>query len=211
MSGSGKNNGMRGIELTLPASSANLGPAFDSAAMALDLYLRVRAEAASAFAVAASGRDADICGTVERNLILDTYREVLKNASTKCVPLALAVENEIPIGKGCGSSAAARLAGVALAVHFGSLGWTDEQIIEEAVRLEGHADGVPPPVHRRRGDAAHADEPPVPPLQPADLRLAARGQRAAASKITVAIPSCQCASINQSGAPRICPGCQRVR
>jgi homoserine kinase len=142
MSGGGRNNRQRGIELKLPASSANLGPAFDSAAMALDLHLCVRAEVASGFSVAASGRDVDVCGTVERNLIFDTYREVLKKANVNCVPLAMSVVNEIPIGKGCGSSAAARLAGVALAVHFGELGWTDEQILDEAVRLEGHADNM---------------------------------------------------------------------
>jgi homoserine kinase len=110
--------------------------------MALDLHLHVRAEAASGFSVVASGRDADICGHVERNLIFDTYREVLKKAGVKCAPLALSVINEIPIGKGCGSSAAARLAGVALAVHFGELRWTDEQILDEAVRLEGHGDNM---------------------------------------------------------------------
>jgi homoserine kinase len=140
--GRSADHGMRGIELKLPASSANLGPAFDSAAMALDLYLRVRAEAAVSFSVAASGRDAEVCGKLERNLILDCYREVLKNAKTNCVPLALKIDNQIPVGKGCGSSAAARLAGVALAVHFGGLAWSDEQILDEAVRLEGHADNA---------------------------------------------------------------------
>lgn len=144
MSSAGNNadRGMRGIELKLPASSANLGPAFDSAAMALDLYLHVRAEAAASFSVTASGRDAEVCGKVEHNLILDSYREVLKNAKAPCVPLALKIDNQIPVGKGCGSSAAARLAGVALAVHFGGLAWTGEQILDEAVRLEGHADNV---------------------------------------------------------------------
>lgn len=131
-----------GIELHLPATSANLGPGFDSAAMALDLHLHVRAELAKSFSVQARGRDAELCSNVDRNLILDTYREVLASADQECRPLALLVENEIPIGKGCGSSAAARLAGVAMAVHFGRLGWTDEHILDLGVTLEGHADNV---------------------------------------------------------------------
>lgn len=131
-----------GIDMRLPASSANLGPAFDSAAMALDLYLHVRAEAAATFSVTARGRDAAICGTVEHNLILDTYSEVLAREGAECPPLALAIDNQIPIGKGCGSSSAARLAGIALAVHFGRLPWDDERIFDEAVRLEGHADNA---------------------------------------------------------------------
>ena len=133
---------MGGIELHLPATSANLGPGFDSVAMALDLYLRVRAELATSFSVRAQGRDAELCSKVDRNLILDTYRETLASAEQECRPLALSVVNEIPVGKGCGSSAAARLAGVALAVHFGRLGWTDEHILDLGVALEGHADNV---------------------------------------------------------------------
>jgi homoserine kinase len=43
---------------------------------------------------------------------------------------------------GCGSSAAGRLAAIALAVHFGQLGWSDEQILEEASALEGHPDNA---------------------------------------------------------------------
>ena len=49
---------------------------------------------------------------------------------------------EIPIGKGCGSSAAARLAGIALAVRLGELGWSDGRIIAEASRREGHPDNA---------------------------------------------------------------------
>jgi homoserine kinase len=133
---------MGGIELHLPATSANLGPGFDSVAMALDLYLHVRAELATSFSVQARGRDAALCSKVDRNLILDTYRETLASADKECRPLALSVVNEIPVGKGCGSSAAARLAGVALAVHFGRLGWTEEHILDLGVTLEGHADNV---------------------------------------------------------------------
>ena len=57
-------------------------------------------------------------------------------------PLALDIDNQIPIGKGCGSSAAARLAGIALAVHFGKLRWTDSRIVGEASRREHHPDNA---------------------------------------------------------------------
>src|SRR6185437_15959169 len=56
--------------------------------------------------------------------------------------LALKLENQIPIGKGCGSSAAARLAGIALAVHVGQLRWTDSRIVGEASRREHHPDNA---------------------------------------------------------------------
>jgi homoserine kinase len=50
--------------------------------------------------------------------------------------------NGIPLGMGCGSSAAGRLAAIELANHFGQLGWDTDRILEEAYALEGHPDNV---------------------------------------------------------------------
>jgi homoserine kinase len=128
------------LHLVLPATSANLGPAFDAAAVALDLYITIDARPAPAFSITAVGRDEEICGAVENNLILTTYREILQGG--KVIPVSLRIRNEIPIGKGCGSSAAARLAGIALANHFGRLRWTDAKIVGEASRREHHPDNA---------------------------------------------------------------------
>ena len=130
------------LRLALPATSANLGPAFDAAALAMDFYIKIDARAAEAFSITATGRDREICGNLEGHLILNTYCEVLKAAGRPITPLTLHIANDIPIGKGCGSSAAARLAGIAMAVHFGGLRWTDAQIIGEASRREHHADNA---------------------------------------------------------------------
>ncbi|HXY52944.1 MAG TPA: homoserine kinase [Terriglobales bacterium] len=130
------------LHLTLPATSANLGPAFDAAALAFELYLKVSARPATAYSIVAQGRDREICGQLENHLILTTYREVLAAAGQAETPLALKIRNQIPIGKGCGSSAAARLAGIALAVHFGRLRWSEARIIGEASRREHHPDNA---------------------------------------------------------------------
>src|SRR5229473_938027 len=130
------------LELVLPATSANLGPAFDAAALALGLPLKVQAQTAHEFSVIAHGTDAAICGRVENHLILTTYREVLQAEGEPVQPLALFLDNHIPIGKGCGSSAAARLAGIGLAVHFGRLSWRDSRIVGEASRREHHPDNA---------------------------------------------------------------------
>jgi homoserine kinase len=130
------------LDLILPATSANLGPAFDAAALAMKLFLRVRARVAGEFSIRASGRDQELCGRLENNLILKTYREVLASANKTAQPVALTIQNQIPIGKGCGSSASAVLAGVALANHFGRLGWSANRIIGEAARREHHPDNA---------------------------------------------------------------------
>jgi homoserine kinase len=130
------------VHLALPATSANLGPAFDAAALAMDLYITVEARPASAFSITVNGRDQEICRNLEDHLILKTYTEILQAQGQKIIPLSLRINNEIPIGKGCGSSAAARLAGIALANHFGRLQWTNAQIVGEASRREHHADNA---------------------------------------------------------------------
>jgi homoserine kinase len=130
------------FSIVLPATSANLGPAFDAAALAFDLHLKVSAKSANEFSITARGRDAEICGKMENHLILTTYREVLQSAGKPVAPLALQIENQIPIGKGCGSSAAARLAGIGLADHFGKLRWSDSRIVGEASRREHHPDNA---------------------------------------------------------------------
>ena len=131
-----------GLRLELPATSANLGPGFDAVGLALSLQLRVEAHTAAKDGVEAIGRDADLCGRLEDHLVLATYRSVLESAGQRYHPLHLAIENEIPLGMGCGSSAAARLAGVALANHFGELEMSGASIVSEASRLEGHPDNV---------------------------------------------------------------------
>src|ERR1700728_3739807 len=137
-----KSSSLLPVHLALPATSANLGPAFDAAALAMDLYITIDARPASDFSITAEGRDPEICGTVENNLIINTYREILEAQGAKVIPLSLRIKNDIPIGKGCGSSAAARLAGIALANHFGRMRWTDSQIIGEASRREQHPDNA---------------------------------------------------------------------
>lgn len=132
------------IHLRLPATSANLGPGFDALGLAMALYLTIDARVAEtgAFHIDATGRNADACADIENNLILTTYMDVLANAGKLSPRLSLKLNNEIPLGMGCGSSAAALLAGVLLANHFGQLNWSRQQILEEACRREGHPDNV---------------------------------------------------------------------
>ena len=132
----------KGVRVSLPATSANLGPGFDAVGVALSLTLSVEAHVAAQNSVEATGRDSAVCGEVKNNLILESYRAAAEAADCEVLPLSLVVDNEIPLGMGCGSSAAARLAGVALASHFGRLGWSDDRIVAVASRMEGHPDNV---------------------------------------------------------------------
>ncbi len=130
------------IRLRLPATSANLGPGFDATAVALDFYLEIVAEPAAEFSITATGRDREQCSQLENHLILGIYKQMLEANGRQVIPLAMQMANDIPLGMGCGSSAAGRLAAICLAVHFGRLEWSAERILEEAAELEGHPDNA---------------------------------------------------------------------
>lgn len=126
----------------MPATSANLGPGFDTAAVAIDIYLEIEAEPAPEFSIFATGSDSELCSRIEDNLILTVYRRTLEENRQTVQPLSIRMCNHIPLGMGCGSSAAGRLAALAMAMHFGELDWPPERILEEACALEGHPDNA---------------------------------------------------------------------
>ena len=90
------------LHLALPATSANLGPAFDAAALAMDLYITIDARPATDFSIRATGRDLKICGTLENHLILTTYREILQAQSKEIIPLSLRIETTFRSAKAVG-------------------------------------------------------------------------------------------------------------
>ncbi len=129
-------------KLRVPASSANLGPGFDALALALGIYLECRFTRAERLAIRALGRDADCISTGEDNLIWQTALAVAADVGAPLPPVDLEIDNDIPIGKGLGSSAAALTAGVVIADQLLRLHWKPLRILDEAARIEGHPDNV---------------------------------------------------------------------
>jgi homoserine kinase len=128
--------------LRVPASSANLGPGFDALGLALGIYLHCRFRSSDHLVIEARGRDLEVISTGEDNLIWQTAVAVAKDMRMTMPPIELHIENEIPIGKGLGSSAAALTAGVVIADRYLGLRWKPLRILDEAARLEGHPDNV---------------------------------------------------------------------
>lgn len=128
--------------LRVPASSANLGPGFDALGLALSVYLTCRFRPAPALAIRATGRDAAQISTGGDNLIWQTALNVARDTGSPLPPIELEIHNDIPLGKGMGSSAAALVAGVIIANRLLELGWSQHSILNEAARIEGHPDNV---------------------------------------------------------------------
>ena len=126
----------------VPASSANLGPGFDTLGLALEIYLTCRFRPSQELRITASGLDSDAVPLDESNLIWQTAVGVAEDQGKTMPPLAIEAANEIPIGKGLGSSASALVAGVAIANEALDLGWDAHRLLDEAARIEGHPDNV---------------------------------------------------------------------
>ncbi|HZU24434.1 MAG TPA: homoserine kinase [Bryobacteraceae bacterium] len=129
-------------QVRVPASSANLGPGFDALGLALELWLECRFRHSDQLRIRVSGRDADCIPVGEDNLIWQTALAVAEDTGEKLPPVDLEIINDIPIGKGLGSSAAALTAGVVIADHLLGLNWKPHRILDEAARIEGHPDNV---------------------------------------------------------------------
>jgi len=126
----------------VPASSANLGPGFDALGMALGIFLETRFRRADTFSVRVTGRDAGLIPTDASNLIWQTALAVAGDARCELPNVELDIRNDIPLGKGLGSSAAALTAGVVIADQLLDLHWKPLRILDEAARIEGHPDNV---------------------------------------------------------------------
>ena len=134
-------------KLRVPASSANLGPAFDALALALGIYLECRFRPADQLAIHVAGRDAAAIPTGEDNLIWQTAVRIAGDLKRTMPPIELHISNGIPLGKGLGSSAAALTAGVVIADAMLGLRWSRGRVLDEAARIEGHPDNVAACVH----------------------------------------------------------------
>src|SRR5438270_1260250 len=130
--------------LRVPACSANLGPGFDALGLALGVYLTCRFRRSDTLCITATGRDSSGIPSNPDNLIWQTALTVARNQRMPMPPIELEIHNEIPLGKGMGSSAAALTAGVVIADELLELGWKPLRILDEAARLEGHPDNVAP-------------------------------------------------------------------
>ena len=126
----------------VPASSANLGPGFDTLGLALRIYLTCIFREAECTRVTVSGRDSETIAVNSSNLILQTAEQVATSQQCKLPPIVLEIKNDIPVGKGLGSSAAALVSGVVMANTVLGFGWNQHRVLDEAARIEGHPDNV---------------------------------------------------------------------
>ena len=140
------------VNVSVPATSANLGPGFDALGLALDHRDRVTAQVTESIGV-----DVTVVGAGESTVPRDgthlVYRSMLsalEHMGAAVPGIRLRCENVIPHARGLGSSSAAIVAGVCLAralIAGGSLLMDDQAVLALAAEIEGHPDNVAPALY----------------------------------------------------------------
>jgi homoserine kinase len=134
----------RPVVVEAPASSANLGPGFDSLALALDLHLRVKVTPLDhgSEQIVVEGEGADEIGLDAGNRFLIGLERGLQALGAEPPVMRIDMRNEIPLARGLGSSAAASVAGLLAAEALAGRRLGMERLHEMATDIDGHPDNV---------------------------------------------------------------------
>lgn len=131
------------IRVIVPATTANLGPGFDSLGMALSQYSIFECEAADDINIEIEGLEADKL-TVENNLVIDCMNRLFEYIGNYPKGYRLKIINGVPLARGMGSSAAAIVGGLMSANALMGFPLEKEDILKLATEIEGHPDNVAP-------------------------------------------------------------------
>jgi homoserine kinase len=137
------------VTVRVPATSANLGPGFDTFGLALDLCNDVTVDTDVPAGVVWEGEGADELPTDGTDMVSQTIAAIAARVEMEPPPFAVRSINRIPVGRGLGSSSAAAVAGVVLASRVLDLGLDGDggdpySVFANAAEIEGHPDNAAP-------------------------------------------------------------------
>ncbi|PSL31645.1 homoserine kinase [Planomicrobium soli] len=130
------------FSVTVPASTANLGPGFDSIGLALDLHLTVDVQKADEWSIEYKQHDYQGLSDPSNNLILAAAKKVAEESGHELPSAKLLVDTDIPLGRGLGSSASAIAAGIEIADRLLGLSLSMQEKVKIGTKMEGHPDNI---------------------------------------------------------------------
>jgi homoserine kinase len=148
----------RQVSFRIPASTANLGAGFDALSLALGRYLRCSIQPGESMEIKASGVDAALIPTTEDNLICRVAAATANRRGRTLPPYHLRIENEIPLARGLGSSAAAIIAGITCYEILAGDWLSEQELYRCAFEFENHPDNLAAALCGNLISAAVADD-----------------------------------------------------
>jgi len=130
------------VLVRVPASTANLGPGFDTLGMALNLYAWIEMAAAERNDISLFGDELRGVPADESNLVFQVAQRVFREAGIRMPCLSIAMYSDIPLTRGLGSSASAIIGAMAAANALAGSPLTDDDMFQLATRMEDHPDNV---------------------------------------------------------------------
>ncbi|BCJ85947.1 homoserine kinase [Effusibacillus dendaii] len=141
-----------GVSVRIPATTANLGPGFDTFGMALSLYNTLEADWSGngQLRIEVTGDGAHLVPVNETNTVYKAMQQVFMEAGENELlterGLHIRIHNNVPVTRGMGSSATAIVGGLWAANEMLNYPLSEQKLVELAVRLEGHPDNVTPAI-----------------------------------------------------------------
>ncbi|SFQ96731.1 homoserine kinase [Desulfoscipio geothermicus] len=133
------------IRVQVPATTANLGPGFDCLGMALELYNIVEfSKISRGLVIEVEGDGAEELPRNEKNLVYRAARRVFERACRVPEGLRIKLVNNIPVGRGLGSSASAIVGGIIAANVMCGANLSMREMLNLACSMEGHPDNIAP-------------------------------------------------------------------
>jgi homoserine kinase len=130
--------------ITVPATSANLGPGFDTLGLALNLRNEIEVIPSKSLEVEIYGENADFLKKLPRNYFVDIFSEHYKYLTDKEPKFKFKFNNKIPLSRGLGSSSAIIIAAITAAYEAAQVPYKKDKIINLALNYEPHPDNITP-------------------------------------------------------------------
>lgn len=135
---------MTAINITVPATTANLGAGFDCIGAALTLYNQFRFTPSEDFRISVTGLEAQKVSTDDSNLAYQSFVKFYEHQGEQTPPVHIEIVLNVPLARGLGSSATAIVGGLMGANHLAGLPLSQDEIMDLAIAIEGHPDNVVP-------------------------------------------------------------------
>ncbi|MEZ2239048.1 homoserine kinase [Microcoleus sp.] len=160
--------------VTVPATTANLGPGFDCIGAALSLYNSfqfslLEPSATEKLKITVTGAEAAKVKTDDSNLAYVAFVKLYDRLNQSPPPVAIHIDMQVPLARGLGSSATAIVGGLVGANLLAGKPLSQVEVMQLAIKLEGHPDNVVPALLGGCRLAA-SNTPPQPPLSKGGLR-----------------------------------------